>query len=230
MATPKLIHPNYASSMSLRVIVPPHPLVAHWLTVLRDKNTPPPLFASAMKELGRWLSYEAIRDWLPQQAVQVETPHSSCDGFVIDPTAALLVVPLLTTGLGLWAGGQEVLPNARVAHLGFSDQGTTYLNCLPNQIGERVGVVVFDAVLASGSNLIKVLSALDEKSVRGEQVRAICAVAAAPGLRQVAEQFPNLSIYTACIDAELDDNNCVVPGLGNANHRLYGTATDDFLG
>ena len=114
--------------------------------------------------------------------------------------------------------------------MGFSDQGSTFLNCLPTRIGERVGVVVFDAVLASGSNLIKVLSALDEKSVRGEQVRAICAVAAAPGLRRVAEQFPNLSIYTACIDAELNDNNCVVPGLGNASHRLYGTATDDFLG
>ena len=100
---------------SFRVVVPPHPLVAHWLTVLRDKQTPSPLFATAMKELGRWLTYEAARDWLPQRSVTVETPLASCEGQVMDPTTPVLAIPILRAGLGLWAGGQDVLPHARVA-------------------------------------------------------------------------------------------------------------------
>ena len=104
---------------SFRVVVPPHPLVAHWLTVLRDKQTPSPLFATAMKELGRWLTYEASRDWLPQRNITVETPLASCEGQVMDPTTPVLAILILRAGLGLWAGGQDVLPHARVAHMAW---------------------------------------------------------------------------------------------------------------
>ena len=116
---------------SFRVVVPPHPLVAHWLTVLRDKQTPSPLFATAMKELGRWLTYEAARDWLPQRSVTVETPLASCEGQVMDPTTAVLAIPILRAGLGLWAGGQDVLPHARVAHMGVvRDEATAQASSL----------------------------------------------------------------------------------------------------
>ena len=221
-------------SMSLRVIVPPHPLVAHWLTVLRDRDTPSPLFCTAMKELGRWLTYEAARDWLPQVSVQIETPLAPCAGQVMDPTAALLVVPVLRAGLGLWAGGQEVLPHARVAHMGLvRDEETalpsTYLDRLPKQIGERVGVMVFDPMLATGGSLASVLELLAERGVTGQRVRVITALAAAPGLQHLAEKFPELTIYTACIDPELDSRQFIVPGLGDAGDRLYGTHADDFL-
>lgn len=221
--------------MSLRVIVPPHPLVAHWLTVLRDPNTPTPLFASAMKELGRWLSYEAIRDWLPQQKIQIQTTTGLVDAEVIDASAALLVVPIIRAGLGLWLGGQEVLPNARIAHVGISESSKDekdhiYFNKLPSRIGDRVGAIVYSGTIATGSSLIKVLSALDQKGVKDQRLRVICAVASAPGLKSLADLFPNLSIYTACIDADLDQNLNIVPGIGDAAHRLYGTATDDFLG
>lgn len=221
--------------MSLRVIVPPHPLVAHWLTVLRDPNTPTPLFASAMKELGRWLSYEAIRDWLPQQKIQIQTTTGLVDAEVIDASAALLVVPIIRAGLGLWLGGQEVLPNARIAHVGISksskdEKNHIYFNKLPNRIGDRVGAIVYSGTIATGSSLIKVLSALDQKGVKDQRLRVICAVASAPGLKSLADSFPNLSIYTSCIDADLDQNLNIVPGIGDAAHRLYGTATDDFLG
>ena len=221
--------------MSLRVIVPPHPLVAHWLTVLRDPNTPTPLFASAMKELGRWLSYEAIRDWLPQQKIQIQTTAGLVEAEVIDASAGLLVVPIIRAGLGLWLGGQEVLPNARIAHVGISkssgdEEDQIYLNKLPNRIGDRVGAIVYSGTIATGSSLIKVLSALDQKGVRDQRLRVICAVASAPGLKRLADLFPNLSIYTACIDADLDQDQNILPGIGDAAHRLYGTASDDFLG
>ena len=88
-------------AMSLRVVVPPHPLIAHWLTVLRDTGTPSPLFATAVLELGRWLSYEALRDWLPQRQVVVHTPLATSEGQVVDATAPLLAIPLLPAGLGL---------------------------------------------------------------------------------------------------------------------------------
>ena len=92
---------------SFRVVVPPHPLVAHWLTVLRDKQTPSPLFATAMKELGRWLTYEAARDWLPQRNITVETPLASCEGQVMDPTTPVLGHPNpagWSRALGWWTG------------------------------------------------------------------------------------------------------------------------------
>ena len=92
--------------MSPRVVAPPHPLIGHSLTLLRDGATPSPLFATAMAELGRWLSYEALRDWLPHRRVTVETPLGQSEGQVVDPEIPLLVIPVLRGGLGLWQGGQ----------------------------------------------------------------------------------------------------------------------------
>ena len=106
-------------SMSLRVVVPPHPLIGHWLTLLRDRETPTPLFATAMTELGRWLTYEAVRDWLPQRGVEVHTPSGRCEGQVVDGALPLLAIPVLRGGLGLWQGAQTVLPAARVALVGL---------------------------------------------------------------------------------------------------------------
>jgi uracil phosphoribosyltransferase len=221
-------------TMSMRVIVPPHPLVAHWLTVLRDRSTPSAIFATAMRELGRWLTYEAVRDWLPQKSLTVETPLATCDGMVMDAEVPLLVVPVLRAGLGLWAGGQEVLPQARVAHMGLvrdehTAQASTYLDRLPNRIGSQVGVMVFDPMVASGGSLASVLQALREKGVQGNRLRVISVLAASPGLKRLADQFPDLTLYTACIDPELNENQFIVPGLGDAGDRLYGTYTSDFL-
>jgi uracil phosphoribosyltransferase len=219
---------------SMRVVVPPHPLVAHWLTLLRDRQTPPPLFATAMKELGRWLTYEAIRDWLPTQSIEVETPLQVSPGQVIDPTAPLLAIPVLRAGLGLWAGGQEVLPHARVAHMGVvrnetTAEASTYLDRLPTRIGQRVGVVVFDPMLATGGSLSIVLQRLKQLGVSGQRLRVITALAAAPGLKALAEEFDDLSLYTGCIDPELNDRSFIVPGLGDAGDRLYGTESEEFL-
>ena len=141
-------------SKALRVVVPPHPLIGHWLTLLRDQQTPPALFASAMAELGRWLTYEAIRDWIPYQRVMVNTPLASTEGTVVDGTVPLLAVPLLRAGLGLWEGARPVLPNAAVAHMGFmaagdSSEPACYLDALPQTIPANAGVLVFAPMVAS---------------------------------------------------------------------------------
>ena len=219
---------------SFRVVVPPHPLVAHWLTVLRDKQTPSPLFATAMKELGRWLTYEAARDWLPQRSVTVETPLASCEGQVMDPTTPVLAIPILRAGLGLWAGDYDVLPHARVSHMGVvrdeaTAQASSYLDRMPKRIGERVGVMVFDPMVATGGSLAVVLRQLKERGVHGSRLRVITALASSPGLKNLAEEFQDLTLYTGCIDAELDERHYIVPGLGDAGDRLYGTESEDFL-
>ena len=108
-----------AMPLSLRVVVPPHPLIAHWLTVLREEATPSPLFATAMGELGRWLTYEALRDWLPHCPVTVKTPAGETTGEIVDSSIPLLAVPVLRGGLGLWQGAQTVVPAARVCHVGI---------------------------------------------------------------------------------------------------------------
>ncbi|MEB3200038.1 MAG: uracil phosphoribosyltransferase [Synechococcaceae cyanobacterium] len=219
-------------AMSLRVVVPPHPLIAHWLTVLRDRDTPAPLFASAMAELGRWLTYEALRDWLPERQVHIETPVAPCDGRVVDPEVPLLAVPVLRGGLGLWQGAQTVLPAARVAHVGLEVEAVDgpshwYLDDLPPQLGSRVGVLVFLPVLARGATLLQLLGRLEELGVSGPRLRVITTVAASPGLKLLGERVPQLTVYCACIDPELDDQGRASPGFGDAAHRLYGLGAQD---
>ena len=219
-------------SMSLRVVVPPHPLIGHWLTLLRDQDTPTPLFATAMAELGRWLTYEALRDWLPHRRVSLQTPLAASEGSVIDPAAPLLAIPMLRSGLGLWEGARTVLPNALVAHVGYgSDAGLAagspaprcYFDGLPAEIGRSTGVLVFEPLVGAATNLLAVLERLEGLGVGGRQVRVISALAAAPGLKLLGERFSELTIYSGCIDAELDSLQRIVPGLGDAEARLFGS-------
>ncbi len=215
-------------SMSLRVVVPPHPLIGHWLTLLRDQDTPPSLFGTAMAELGRWLTYEAVRDWLPHQRVTVQTPLASTEGSVVDGSVPLLAVPILRAGLGLWQGAQAVLPTARVAHVGLrrneaDARASWYYDALPETIGPQVGVLVFDPMVATAGSLVQVLERLESKGVSGDRLRVITALAARPGLNTLGQRFPHLTLYTACIDADLDADFRIVPGLGDAGDRLFGT-------
>ncbi len=215
--------------MSLRVVVPPHPLIAHWLTLLRDQATPPALYATAMAELGRWLTYEALRDWLPHRRVSIQTSHGSAEGDVVDGGVELLAVPLLRAGLGLWQGGQAVLPAARVAHVGVSPPlpgaaAAWYLDALPDALDERTGVLLFACQVASGETLAAVLQRLQGLGVGGRRLRVITALSAGPGLRLLGERFPELTLYTACIDAGLNGDGAIVPGIGNPEIRLFAGA------
>jgi len=215
--------------MTLRVVVPPHPLIGHWLSVLRDQATPPALYATAMAELGRWLSYEALRDWLPHRRVSIHTPDGQTDGDVVDGEVDLLVVPTLRAGLGLWQGGQAVLPAARVAHVGLSrplpgGDPDWYLDSLPAAIAERAGVLVFAAQVATGASLAALLERLRALGVSGRRLRVITALAASPGLKLLGERCPDLTLYTACIDPEVTATGAIVPGIGNPDIRLFAGA------
>lgn len=198
-------------SKTLRVVVPPHPLIGHWLTLLRDRQTPGALYASAMAELGRWLTYEALRDWIPYQRVLVETPLARTEGTVVDGRVPLLAIPMAPAGLGLWEGARPVVPRAAVAY-----------GALPEPIPTNAGVLVFAEPLASASDLIALLEQLDAKGVSGSRLRVLSAVAASPALKQLGECYGDLTLYTSCIDAECDEEGRILPGIGDAAARLYG--------
>ena len=224
-----------AMGMTLRVVVPPHPLIAHWLTLLRDRTTPHPLYATAMAELGRWLTYEAVRDWLPQRSVEMESPTAPFQGTLVDPGIPLLAIPVLPAGLGLWQGGQHVLPNARVAHVALDscrvgDPPRWVLDGLPRCIGERVGSLLYLPQIATGGTALALLERLQALGVDGLRLRLVTALTAAPGLASIAERFPELTIYTGCIDAELNERRLPLPGIGDPTERLYGTVDNGSLG
>jgi uracil phosphoribosyltransferase len=202
-------------AMTLRVVVPPHPLIGHWLSVLRDRQTPAPLYVTASNELGRWLTYEALRQWLPHRSVEVETETCTTSGQVVDGTVPILTCVLGTSALGLWDGARPVLPNTRVLHLDATAPQ------LPQQLDSRSGVVIFCAEVASGASLAQLLQMLAERGFSGERVRVITTLVANPGLQRLAESFPDLTLHTACIDGELDESGRIRPGIGCVRERLF---------
>jgi uracil phosphoribosyltransferase len=208
-------------AMTLRVVVPPHPLIGHWLSVLRDRRTPAPLYGTATAELGRWLTYEALRDWLPHRPVNVETDRACCQGQVVDVSVPILAIPLCPEGLGLWDGAKAVLPAARVQHLHRGQP-------LPlASIDPRCGVLVFAAEVGGPGDLDALLAALRERGVSGPRLRVITALAASEGLKRLGESFADLILYTACIDPELSAEGHISPGIGQVNERLFGASLAD---
>ena len=194
---------------TLRVVVPPHPLIAHWLTVLRHEGTPPALFRTAMEELGRWLSYEAIRDWLPHRRDVVKTPLASTEGTVIETAVPLLAVPMFPGGLQLWEGARQVLPSAELC-----------LGGLPDAIEAQAGVVLLLDQISDGDQLINLLCGLEQLGVAAPRLRVITALTASPGLKRIGETYPEITIHTACIDADLDEQDRILPGIGDPLQRL----------
>ena len=194
---------------TLRVVVPPHPLIAHWLTVLRHEGTPAALYRTAMEELGRWLSYEALRDWLPHRREMVKTPLASTEGTMIETSVPLLAIPLLPGGLHLWEGARQVLPNADLC-----------LGGVPTSIESKAGVMVLLDQIDDGEAVVSILSRLHQEGVDGRRLRVITTVCASPGLKRIGEAFPEITLHTACIDADLNEDNQILPGIGDPLLRL----------
>lgn len=215
-------------TLQLRVYVPPHPLIKHWLGVARDVNTPSVLFKSAMSELGRWLTYEATRDWLPTQDVTVETPLAPCPATFVNPTVPLAVVPILRAGLALLEGAQTVLPLASVYHLGLMRDEKTllpswYLNKLPERFDPQTRVLIPEPMLATGGTIMAAMAELQQRGVNSALTRIVSVVAAPPALQKLSATYPELVIYTATIDEGLNSQGFIVPGLGDAGDRTFGT-------
>ena len=195
--------------MTLRVVVPPHPLIAHWLTMLRDKTTPAPLYAKGLEELGKWLTYEALRDWLPHRNEEVITPQAKSMGAVIESRIPLLALPQIPGGLELWHGGRNVLPNAHLC-----------IGGVPHSIEDDAGVIIYIDQISTGITLLKTLEELIKQDVNPRRIRVVSALAAKPGLQKLAEKIPDLNIYCSCIDSEITDNGEISPGIGNPSLRL----------
>ena len=215
-------------SFQLRVYVPDHPLIKHWLAVARDQNTPNALFKTAMTELGRWLTYEASRHWLVTTETEVETPLAPCAATMINPQVPIAVVPILRAGLALLDGAQTLLPLSSVYHLGLvrneeTLEASCYLNKLPGTIDSETRVLILEPMLATGGSIMLALEELTRRGVNPELLRIISVVAAPPALKQIGENYPQLRIYTAFVDEELNDRGYIVPGLGDAGDRAFGT-------
>ncbi|HEY9852911.1 MAG TPA: uracil phosphoribosyltransferase [Leptolyngbyaceae cyanobacterium] len=215
-------------TLQLRVYVPPHPLVKHWLGVARDVQTPSVLFKSAMTELGRWLTYEAVRDWLPTIETTVQTPLAECPATFVNPEIPTIVVPILRAGLALLDGAQTVLPLASTYHLGLVRNEETlepscYLNKLPAQFKPETRVVITEPMLATGGSIMAAMAELTSRGIDPALVRIISVVAAPPALQKLSVAYPGLIVYTATIDEGLNSHGYIVPGLGDAGDRAFGT-------
>lgn len=215
-------------TLQLRVYVPPHPLIKHWLGVARDAATPGVLFKTAMTELGRWLTYEAVRDWLPTLDLMVETPLAPCPATMINPEVPIAVVPILRAGLALLEGAQTLLPLASTYHLGLvrneeTLEASCYLNKLPQQFAPNTRVLITEPMLATGGSIMMAMTELTRRGIDPALTRIISVVAAPPALQKLNAAYPGLVIYTATIDEAVNSQGFIVPGLGDAGDRAFGT-------
>ncbi|WP_088891673.1 uracil phosphoribosyltransferase [Leptolyngbya ohadii] len=215
-------------ALQLRVYVPPHPLIKHWLAVSRDEATPSVLFRSAMTELGRWLTYEAIRDWLPTIDTEVNTPLATCPATFINPEVPVAVVPILRAGLALLDGAQALLPLASVYHIGVVRNEETlepsvYLNKFPEKFDPQTRILITDPMLATGGSMMAVMQELTQRGADPSLIRIIAVVTAPSALQQLSNAYPGLVVYAATIDEGLNEKGYIVPGLGDAGDRTFGT-------
>jgi uracil phosphoribosyltransferase len=212
----------------LRVYVPPHPLIKHWLGIVREASTPSALFRTAMTELGRWLTYEAVREWLPTRDSTVDTPLAPCPATFVDPDIPIVIIPVLRAGLALLDGAQSLLPLASIYHLGFvrnedTLEASCYLNKLPEHLDPRTHILIPEPMLATGGTMVAVMQELTKRGIDPGLVRIVAVVAAPPALQKLSVAYPGLNIYTAAIDEHVNENGFIVPGLGDAGDRTFGT-------
>jgi uracil phosphoribosyltransferase len=200
-----------------------HPLIQHKLTILRDARTGHKEFRELVEEIAMLMAFEATTH-LPTRAVEVRTPLAMAAGVTI-AGQEVAVVPILRAGLAMEAGILRLIPTARVGHIGiYRDPASldphTYYGKLPPDIADRQ-VLVVDPMLATGGSAVESIDLLKERGAR--VVRLMVLIAAPEGIRRVQAAHPDVAIYTAAVDDRLDDHGYILPGLGDAGDRLYGT-------
>lgn len=207
-----------------KLTVVDHPLVAHKLSMMRDKATPPALFRALLRETALLLGYEVLRD-LPTERRRVETPVGPAEVPFLTGGKPILV-PILRAGSGLLEGLLELVPSAAVGHLGiYRDPGTlaavAYYSKMPQDLAARL-VILVDPMLATGNSAIAAVSMLKERGVH--RIRLLCLLAAPEGIAALSKAHADVTIVTAAIDDRLNEHGYIVPGLGDAGDRMYGTA------
>jgi uracil phosphoribosyltransferase len=200
-----------------------HPLVQHKLSILRDRNTSTKLFRTVVRETATLLCYEVTRD-LPTKLVEIETPIAQTSAPVI-AGKKLVFAPILRAGLHMAEGMLDLVPSARVAHIGlyrdpFSLQAVEYYFKTPDDVADRL-VIIVDPMLATGHTAIAAIDRLKEAGV--SDMRFVCLLAARQGAETLRAAHPDVPIWTAAVDEVLNDHGYIVPGLGDAGDRTYGT-------
>ena len=200
-----------------------HPLVQQKLSLARDHRTDVERFRGLMQQIAMLMAFELTRDY-PTESIKVQTPLAECDGIRL--AAELTLVPVLRAGLGMTEGVLQLIPNARVGHLGlYRDEKTlepvTYYNKLPPSIAGS-DVIVIDPMLATGGSLCAAIDLIKTSGAR--RIKILCLVASPEGIRTVSAAHGDVPIYTAAIDKELNERGFIVPGLGDAGDRIFGTA------
>jgi uracil phosphoribosyltransferase len=205
------------------VTVVDHPLVQHKLTLIRDKNRSTKSFRELLNEIGTLLCYEVTRD-LPLTDVQIETPVAPMIGKEI-AGKKLVFAPILRAGLSFVEGMISLVPSARIAHIGLYRDPVTFVAVeyffkAPVNLDERL-VIVIDPMLATGNTAVAAIDRLKERGAK--EIRLVCLLAAPEGIERLRGHHPDVAIWTAAIDERLDEHAYIVPGLGDAGDRAYGT-------
>ena len=208
----------------LKVTVIDHPLIQHKLTIMRMKETGTKDFRQLLEEISMLMTYEITRDF-PLKDVEIETPMGKCTGKQLAASRKVCVVPILRAGLGLQSGVVNMIPTAKVGHIGlYRDPETLkpveYYYKMPSDIAERTMLVV-DPMLATGGSASAAITMLKEKGAKN--LILMCLVAAPEGVQVINEDHPDVPVYVAAVDDHLNDHGYIVPGLGDAGDRIFGT-------
>jgi uracil phosphoribosyltransferase len=200
-----------------------HPLIQHKLSLLRDLNTNAKEFRELVEEVSALMVFEVFRD-LPTHEVEVQTPLAMARAKVVD-IKRIAIIPILRAGLVMSSGILRLLPNARVGHIGlYRDPATLqpvrYYQKLPQNL-EEMKVIVVDPMLATGGSAVEAVNILKEKG--GREIKFLSIIAAPEGVQALTRAHPDVPIYTAALDERLNDHGYILPGLGDAGDRLYGT-------
>lgn len=200
-----------------------HPLIQHKITYLRDKNTGSKEFRELVEEIAMLMGYEAMRD-LPLEEIEIETPITSTKAQVL-AGRKLALVPILRAGLGMVNGISALVPSAKIGHIGlYRDEETLepheYYCKLPKPIEERL-IIVLDPMLATGGSAAAAIDFVKQHG--GKNIKFMCIIAAPEGIKKLTEAHPDIDIYIGCLDEKLNENGYIVPGLGDAGDRIFGT-------
>lgn len=199
-----------------------HPLVQQKLTAARDARSSSEDFRRLLAEIAMFMAFELTREY-PTDPVEVETPMGKAEGAVL--RSGITLVPILRAGLGMADGILRLIPQARVGHLGIYRDETSldpvvYYNKLPPGVAQTE-VIVIDPMLATGGSCITAIDAI--KKTGAKRIKLLCLVAAPEGIDRLQKAHPDVAVYTAAVDSRLNDRGYIVPGLGDAGDRIFGT-------
>lgn len=209
--------------MDRKVVIMDHPLIQHKLAILRDVNTSSKDFRALIDEITMLMCYDATRD-LPLADIEVQTPCGTAHAKTLSGKE-IAFVPILRAGTGMVNGVLTLVPNARVGHIGLYRDETThtpveYYCKLPHDINERTAIVI-DPMLATGGSAIDAISQIKKRNP--QSIKFMCIIAAPEGLEALKKAHPDVDIYCAALDEKLNENCYIVPGLGDAGDRIFGT-------